>query len=322
MIKKISILIISIFVIVIVFLCLRFLYIVTTLDTVEREGIKNHIFYYTNPKYNDKKYILSSIQNKLKPKNYIKIFESKNNFLLDTEGLLFCSQNLKQDIKKHESKLFWHTLFTNYNIEQPTLVTFKQNGLIKRCKNYYNDLNNEYIFKPNIGQFGLDIRKIKGSEIDSILQKEDDFIVQKIVKDCFYKNGIRHFRFISLYNGSNYLIWQLSTNTHIISNHAQGSIVNLVYYKNKYFYNLSTIEKNLLNDMMKNLSNLHKTEFADFFSIGWDIMFSCDNGDIKAVCLEGNLVASIYFPFENENNIININQIMNNVKKEYNNYIK
>lgn len=298
--------------IIILLIILRFLYVFNSLEKEDKESLILMLKYGKNLNVNNyaklnsvKKYI----------KNIPYFLKDKKELMLAVEGIIYNYNSLKLELK--DSKLFWNDLFTKYNINRPVLVSYKYNGIIKSCSDY--DLNDEFIMKPILGMCGVGIRKIKGSEIEYELEINNDVIIQKRLVDCFI-DYIRHFRFISLYNGKVFLLWEFYTDkSKNMSNISQGGSAKLILYKNKFYHNneISNEETSLINDTMNKLLIVHKNEFPESFSIGWDIMISCEeNGNKKSVCLEGNFLPTIYFKTNNTKDEI-INDIMVSYRNEY-----
>ena len=145
---------------------------------------------------------------------------------------------------------------------------------------------------------GTNVEKIKGNKILKTLENQDNRIVQELLKDCYATGEARHFRFITLYDGTKFNIAELNSNKKVMSNHGQGGIT--INCKNFNCDSLNNKQQKELNKMMEQLSKIHKDKFSVVFSIGWDIMLNCERGDkIKAYCLEGNLIHSTWFYPEN-----------------------
>ena len=183
-------------------------------------------------------------------------------------------------------KIYWNTIFEENNINTPKLIAY--NYLDETYINYY-DSNKYYLKKPIFGSRGINIEKIKGDEINNIL-KDKNILIQELLVDCM-ANSARHFRFVSLYNGTKLSLCESKNNNknEIVSNHAAGGVQSACL--NFICNNLSQIEQNKINNMINKLSLLHKQKFSDVFSIGWDLMFNCDfSNNIEIYCLEGNFL--------------------------------
>lgn len=221
--------------------------------------------------------------------NYIytikKIFLFKN--LENITSLAYINAMLNSfsqyNFKELNSKLFWYELCKKNKINHPKLYYIKnKNNTIKKIN--IPDSDKFYILKPINGFQGYGIIKIKGSKIPDYLScnKYNNFIIQEFLKDNLTNHLCRHFRIITIFNGDIFILYKFVNDKKIVSNSHQNGIVNFI--SEETFSEFSELEKNLLNEMKNKLSSIHKNQFENLISIGWDLMISNN----KIYLLEGN----------------------------------
>lgn len=230
-------------------------------------------------------------------------FRGKDFFSKFSEGALYNTYSNKEKRKNHDvdSKFFWYNLFKNNNIPHPKLILTKRNNKIQ----HYNRIvsNKNYIIKPIYGTLGKNVEKVQGSKINKKIKNLDNIIIQDMLRDCNTEKS-RHFRYISLYNGNSFMLYEFKSSSSIVSNRGGGGIVSLCKYLKCNSFNKN--EEKSINKIIKKLSNLHKTNFDYIFSIGWDVMLNCENNKVKAYCLEGNIRhCSWFYPDLLDQEIIN-----------------
>ena len=190
-------------------------------------------------------------------------------------------------------KIFWYKIFLKYNINHPELICYKKNSKIYNVNDY--NPNQVYLYKPINGSMGYGIDTVKGRQINELINKTnvDNILIQEKLYDCLYKKA-RHFRFVSLYNGDNYLLWEIKSNNKedITSNISNNGYITLCEELKCDSLNFEQQQK--LDSIMNLLSKMHKMEFPKVLSISWDLMIDCDGTIINIYCLEGNIFALIW----------------------------
>lgn len=226
-------------------------------------------------------------------------FKDKDYLSKVSEGALYCSYHLnRSNFQKLDNKIYWSQLFKSNHINHPKIICYRMKGadkirLVEKIKPY-----KEYIIKPIYGTLGTSVLKIRGYDVLETLKHNDNKVVQELLNDCYVK-GARHFRFVSFYNGVKFNIAELSNENRIASNHILGG--NTVNCKNFKCISLNKDQQIKIDKITDKLARIHKKEFNQAFSIGWDIMLNCETDKVKAYCLEGNLIHSTWFYPENVN---------------------
>ena len=190
-------------------------------------------------------------------------------------------------------KIYWYNFFKENNIAHPEIIGYNRNNRIHIISKF--NLSKEYICKPIIGTCGFNIKKVKGNQIMEILKNYKNTLIQELLVDCNVDTS-RHFRFVTLFDGSKFILWLMKTKSKkiIASNHANGGSVKLC--KNFLCNDLGYLEQQKLNNFMENLSLIHRKKFPQILAIGWDIMIDCKHKqNIKVYCLEGNICNSVWF---------------------------
>ena len=194
------------------------------------------------------------------------------------------------DGSKIDNKLYWYFLFKKYKINHPKLYAYNVDNKVKKITRL-ND-NKYYLIKPINGTGGNNIKKMKGKDIN--ISKLKNYIVQQLLNDCTYDNT-RSFRFISIYNGNKFLLYEITNEKSISSNFFEGKNTNsntlCDFFRCK---RLSHIENMKMRKIISQLSLLHKIHFNYVLFIGWDIMLNCENNDISTYVLEGNTTPAIF----------------------------
>ena len=215
-------------------------------------------------------------------------FFGKRHFDLTNEGTIYGSYVYYYNPEMSNilnNKLLTYKLFQKNHINHPKLYLTIENKKI----NYINDINpnTNYIVKPINGSLGFSIELLNGKDIIKNIHNWDNILVQQYLYDCTTNNKARHFRFISFYDGTPFRVFELSSKDKIVSNAARGGSIQPCYSLKCDF--LSKKQQFILESFMKKLQDLHIKKFNKVFSIGWDIVFYCENGNIKIACLEGNI---------------------------------
>lgn len=203
---------------------------------------------------------------------------------------------------KMNDKIFWYSFFKKNNVNHPKLIQYKKDNKIHRLEKIENE--KYYICKPINGCLGANIFKIQGKDIDSYFKKDNNILVQDKLFDCLLGKA-RHFRLITLYNGSKFSLLSLkaSDNTKLTSNYAMGGSVHLC--KNLHCEDLDDESHSKLNIMIDRLTELHKLYFSKVLHIGWDLMIDCeDKSNFEIYCLEGNLASGIWDAETMDTNVI------------------
>jgi hypothetical protein len=302
------------FIIVIFIFIIYILYTIIQLDKIDRLSLYYLFKYYnsidipTSVNIFDyyKLYITTIIKFLLIP------FKSNNYLTQFSKGMIHATHipifYTRNDILLMNNKLFWVKIFNKYNINHPKLIGYNIDNKIVLFK--YND-NTSYIIKQINGTFGDKIKKIKSYDIKNELS--NNMLVQDYLFDCKIYNQIRHFRYISLYNGDSFILWELTNNiTKIAANNHNGG--NFKLCDNIYCNSLSINDNNNLQIIIKQLNTLHIDVFSKIFYIGWDIMLDCTDNNIRSYCLEGNLYANVWYDNIDDN-------IVNKFKDKYKEFL-
>ena len=203
-----------------------------------------------------------------------------------TEGALYNAYGLDpQTIHQTEDKLYMHNVFIQENIPTPDLYAFSDaNG--KWTMNPDHDQQQPfvddatYIIKPRFGCLGNGVKTIKGKDV---LKSKPNMLVQEFLQDCTNLNRPRHYRVVTMYDGTVFCTMQLSSlsnhNDSITSNLSQGTTVT---------FDPIPPEVDILSSRV---ANFHKDKYPGVLSIGWDIMYECGNGTNppRALVLELNV---------------------------------
>ena len=153
------------------------------------------------------------------------------------------------------------------------------------------DSTTSYIVKPNRGLGGQGIRSMKGDDVLQLLrQKHEDLIVQERLYAC---HSAQSFRFVSLFDGTPFVMWQLINNTSFVSNYDNGRSHGEVSLCVETCVGLNEEEHAVLREMARSLSAVHVARFSKVFSIGWDLMLDCRTK--TAFALEGNISHASWF---------------------------
>ena len=288
-----------------IFLYLFIIYIIifiTKLDNLDKKCV-----YYLIKNINNlnveaswKTYLESLYQSLLIP------FKKKLYFERFTEGGIYSSYIYEYypnlGIQMND-KLYWANIFNKYNINHPKIICYKKYNKLIKLHNI--DFNINYVKKPINGALGYNVDLIKGKDIINYSKSNYNFLVQEKLYDCIYGKA-RHFRAVTLYNGELFVLYLLKSKKKniIASNLSNGGAV--VLCKNFICDELTNKQQLYLNKFIKKLQNLHKKLYKNIISIGWDVMFNCNNiNDLKCYCLEGNICAGIWNPDTKNINIIN-----------------
>jgi hypothetical protein len=188
------------------------------------------------------------------------------------------------------NKIYWNKIFVENDINHPTLIQYKEKGILHKVNAI--DEHATYIQKPIVGALGVNVKKIKGSEIDELMKYNDNILVQDLLYDCIFKNA-RHFRYVTLYNGERFVLWELfmAKKQSIASNLGNGGDIKLCP---DFKCDINAISQFRIEDMMQKLAQLHEDNYSKILAIGWDIMLHCDEEKVISYCLEGNIFAMIW----------------------------
>ncbi len=210
------------------------------------------------------------------------------------------------------NKLYWNSIFKKHNINHPQLICYKKKDKIV----YVNNINPSkyYISKPITGALGYNVKKIKGSDVNKVLNKSKNIIVQEYLYDCIYKKP-RFIRVVTLYNGEIFNMYMReSTSKKSIAPNASKK-TNVSQCDNNICNRLSDHVQRKVNNMSNQLAYLHVTNYKEILTIGWDVVINCENNDTKIYCLEGNVCNSVY---TKDVDTKKINEFSDIVRKYYN----
>lgn len=209
-----------------------------------------------------------------------------------------------------ENKFYWFLFCKKYKFNHPKTYIVKQLNKVYK----FNTFDNEetYLIKPLTGCQGYGIEKIKGSQINQIINQKNNFLIQDVLKDNFTKCKSRHFRPVTTFDGELCFLKSYCSFNDFRSNLALGAKSEDIldrFLENKT--KMTIIETNLLKNVINQLLHVHKTYYNYIFSIGWDIMFSGD----KIYILEGN----VYGHGASANNHFHVNRYTEKANIFYNN---
>lgn len=188
-----------------------------------------------------------------------------------------------------ETKRFWYRVFRDHDIAQPKLIASSELG--QTTQYVPIDSAASYIVKPNRGLGGQGVRSMNGDDVLQLLQQNhEDLIVQERLYAC---HSAQSFRFVSLFDGTPFVMWQLINNTSFISNYDNGRSHGKVSLCVERCVGLNEEEHAMLRQMARSLSAVHVARFSKVFSIGWDLMLDCRT--TTAFALEGNISHASWF---------------------------
>jgi glutathione synthase/RimK-type ligase-like ATP-grasp enzyme len=196
-----------------------------------------------------------------------------------TEGALYNAHGVRYSLlSKTEDKLFMHQVFQRNNLLTPRLYAYSKTN--KKVV-YLHKIDDKeiYIVKPRFGCLGNGISKVRGKYINYVLKNRPNYLVQKLLKDCTNNNFARHYRVITLYDGTVYKVLQFSQRNveRVASNLKQGSSITY-----------EPVPKEIKN-LIKKVSKFHKIHLSNVLSVGWDLMLHCDTYRKHAYVLELNI---------------------------------
>ena len=190
----------------------------------------------------------------------------------------------EKTIEEYNSKIFWYNLFKKNKVKTPEIYGTLINGTFKGAI----PNNKPLIWKPIFGTAGAFILKFSSLEEAPPLGK---FILQERIVTC--NKHVDHVRVITVKKENKVIVFNSryhyqKDKNNISSNTHQNA--ELCYIKNGNCVvdntNLFKLPKNIserLEIVEKDCIKLH--EELDTHSIGWDIVFSCD----EYYFLEGNV---------------------------------
>lgn len=295
---------------------------ISELDRFDKISIYYFLIHYPkiiSPNINNRNFNFSFLREILERLYNFLILPFKNNLYISnmSESIIYGSYLFEYFPEKTillNNKLFWAEIFNNSNINHPKLILYKQHNKLININSIQT--NKYYITKPINGTMGLNIEKIKGSQIlDKI---KNNFLVQDLLYDCYHKKT-RIFRFITLYNGEGFYLVEYTSNN-LKSQRIHGGKTRICRFLK--CNNLTNIEHKKLNKMCNQLKILHKNKFRYVFSLGWDIMLHCKdnynklNYNLDSYCLEGNIIHTTWSFSENPNY-----SLIKNYKNKYANFM-
>lgn len=220
-------------------------------------------------------------------------FKSPQFFATFTGGGIYGIFLFQQDpdlAAQMETKRFWHKVFLAHDVPHPKLVASVENGQIALYDAI--DPGMSYVVKPNAGLGGLGIEFVDGNALLQLLQTKYDVLVQERLRACH--DVAESFRFVTLHDGTRFVLWQLQRKDGLISNYNSGKSNGKVYLcAHEMCTELEGAQQNAIYKLAHQLSDLHARNFAKVFSIGWDIMFDCASQ--RAYVLEGNICHASWF---------------------------
>lgn len=200
----------------------------------------------------------------------------------------FHTSRYYNDIFKSATKLYWYEFCKYYGLNHPKYYIYVVDGKVVCLNNIKNE--DEYIVKPNWGSWGVGVELKKGYEIIKSIQNNElnNTVVQEKLSDCYVNNKARHFRYLTTYNNSLSLLYELKQESpeKIVSNHSSGGMAT--FCRNLYCDDLSEEENSILLEYLDKLKDIHKKDMKHIFIIGWDLMFDCSDDVNKIYVLEGN----------------------------------
>jgi hypothetical protein len=182
---------------------------------------------------------------------------------------------------KMNDKKYWAEVFAKHSIHHPLLYVSNRSGTRKIHRPLVK--NQTYIQKPINGALGFGVKRVSA---DEALHNPTNTIVQQMLNSCSEKKT-RHFRFVTLYDGTPFYLFELSSNN-VLSNLAGGG--TLTWCHGLKCNHINSFEQESLKDMMTQLSHLHMRIFGEVFSIGWDVMLHCEQLVVSSYVLEGNIL--------------------------------
>lgn len=191
-------------------------------------------------------------------------------------------------LRAMEDKRWWYALAAEENIPIPPILRECDNGRV--VSHAPLDPDTMYILKPHNGMGGRGVELRKGNDLPPCTK---DYVVQKRLVDCNV-NVVRHFRVVTLFDGTVFAIYDLRSRrrTAVVSN---GGTQQLCERNQCSDMNPASITA--LNRLVTKLSEVHGRRMSDIVSVGWDVMLDCDtlNSRVDAYVLEGNIFHSALF---------------------------
>ena len=190
----------------------------------------------------------------------------------------------EKTIEEYNSKLYWYELFKNNKVNTPKVYGQLNNG------KYIGKIPKEknLIWKPTFGTAGAFIYRYTTLEDAPKIGK---FILQERILTC--NKHIDHVRIITVKKDNKVIIfnsryhYQKDKNNISSNTHQDGKLCyidkNKCIIDKKSLFNIPQNINERLELVEKDCIKLH--EKLDTHSIGWDIVFSCDN----YYFLEGNV---------------------------------
>jgi len=231
---------------------------------------------------------------------YLKSFDKMSECSLIPSTYTISNIKYNNINKNIRSKIFWYEFCKKHNLNHPKCYLYIKNKKLKNLNKL--DTNKFYIIKPINGYQGMDIKLKKGNNILKLINKNklNNVIVQEKLNDCYFNNKARHFRFITLYNNNLSILYELKQYLNkITSNGHTGS--KIYYCLNNNCLKLSEKEKIVLNEYLIKLEYIHKKYLNNIFSLGWDLMFDCNNKyKLKIYILEANIGHTVLYDLDNK----------------------
>jgi hypothetical protein len=183
------------------------------------------------------------------------------------------------------SKLFWYNTFAANEIPQPTLHASCIDGVLQVYSD--DESTTDYIRKPDVGSLGMGVERV--TECGECIQGYD-WICQERVPSC--GPYTQHYRVVTLWDGRLFSVSVMTSSVigSVTSNLHQGGTSEMLCFGDScsgVFPTLPTV----LQITVRKLMRLHNDQFSVVFSIGWDVIVSCDQDEnpTEAAVLEGNL---------------------------------
>ncbi|MBP04670.1 MAG: hypothetical protein CMA72_07810 [Euryarchaeota archaeon] len=200
-----------------------------------------------------------------------------------------------------QSKMFWNEYLPNNGINVPKLY-----ATTKPYKLYdFIEPDDEYVSKPEFGTAGSGIKLIRGKDVKST---ETNHLIQAKIGSCGY-DGARSYRVVTTYDGEVLVMYEFKSDETITSNISSNERATAE----------EKTEVPEIERTVKELCRLHARDFDFCFSIGWDLMVDCEDGDptySDVYVLEGNWPSGIFGDTINRNDKF-INMVNEKARKFY-----
>jgi hypothetical protein len=183
------------------------------------------------------------------------------------------------------SKVFWNHVFVQHGVPQPRMHATCIKGQLTTYTAEDDESPTGYIVKPNRGLAGRGVRRV--DTCPSCVRGEEDWVCQERVVNC--GEYTEHYRIVTLWDGRVFSVslMQSGVPNAVTSNLAMGGSSEMLCYG----HGCQMAFPDVVRDISHQLADVHKLGFDVVFSIGWDVIVSCDPDGTpgRAFALEGNL---------------------------------